>query len=171
MLLTAKADQKDKLAGLETGADDYLTKPFSLAELKLRVKNILKFKELLHKKFEGNTIPSAEETSELNSRDRKFVDDLTQSIEKNLSNSQFGVNILAEAVFLSVSQLTRKLKTITGKTPADFIRNIRLEKALEMLKEGANITDVSWTVGFEDPVYFSKVFKKHFGFPPSSVKK
>jgi len=171
MLLTAKADQKDKLTGLETGADDYLTKPFSLAELKLRVRNILNFKELLRKKFEGNTIPPAEETPELNSRDRKFVDDLTQSVEKNLSNSQFGVNILAEAVFLSVSQLTRKLKTITGKTPADFIRNIRLEKALEMLKDGANITDVSWTVGFEDPVYFSKVFKKHFGFPPSSVKK
>lgn len=171
MLLTAKADQKDKLAGLETGADDYLTKPFSLAELKLRVRNILKFKELLRKKFEGNTIPSADETPELNSTDRKFVDDLTQSVEKNLSNAQFGVNILAEAVFLSVSQLTRKLKTITGKTPADFIRNIRLEKTLEMLKEGANITDVSWTVGFEDPVYFSKVFKKHFGFPPSSVKK
>src|SRR5690554_5973269 len=171
MLLTAKADQKDKLTGLETGADDYLTKPFSLAELKLRVRNILKFKELLRKKFEGNTIPSADETPELNSRDRKFVDDLTQSVEKNLSNAQFGVNILAEAVFLSVSQLTRKLKTITGKTPADFIRNIRLEKAVELLKNGESVTDVSWAVGFEDSVYFSKVFKKHFGFPPSSAKK
>src|SRR5690554_5312884 len=171
MLLTAKADQKDKLTGLETGADDYLTKPFSLAELKLRVRNILKFKELLRKKFEGNTIPSADETPELNSRDRKFVDDLTQSVEKNLSNAQFGVNILAEAVFLSVSQLTRKLKTITGKTPADFIRNIRLEKAVELLKNGESVTAVSWAVGFEDSVYFSKVFKKHFGFPPSSAKK
>lgn len=171
ILLTAKADQKDKLTGLETGADDYVVKPFSLAELKLRVKNILNFKELLRKKFEGNTIPSADETPELNSRDRKFVDDLTQSVEKNLSNAQFGVNILAEAVFLSVSQLTRKLKTITGKTPADFIRNIRLEKAVELLKNGESVTDVSWAVGFEDSVYFSKVFKKHFGFPPSSAKK
>lgn len=171
ILLTAKADQKDKLTGLETGADDYVVKPFSLAELKLRVKNILNFKELLRKKFEGNTIPSADETPELNSRDRKFIDDLTQSVEKNLSNAQFGVNILAEAVFLSVSQLTRKLKTITGKTPADFIRNIRLEKAVELLKNGESVTDVSWAVGFEDSVYFSKVFKKHFGFPPSSIKK
>lgn len=171
MLLTAKAEQKDKLAGLETGADDYITKPFSLAELKLRVKNILNFKELLRKKFEGNTTPTAEDTPELNSRDRKFMDDLTQSVEKNLANSQFGVNILAEAVFLSVSQLTRKLKTITGKTPADFIRNIRLEKAVIMLKNGESVADVSWVVGFEDPVYFSKVFKKHFGFPPSSAKK
>ncbi len=170
ILLTAKAEQKDKLAGLETGADDYLTKPFSLAELKLRVRNILSFKELLRKKFKGSTIPSVEETPELSSRDRKFVEDVTELVEKNISNLQFGVNILAEGVFLSVSQLTRKLKTITGKTPADFIRNIRLEKAIELLKKGESVTEVAWAVGFEDSIYFSKVFKKHFGFPPSSVK-
>ncbi|WP_166666214.1 hybrid sensor histidine kinase/response regulator transcription factor [Myroides indicus] len=171
ILLTAKAEQKDKLTGLETGADDYLTKPFSLAELKLRVRNILSFKELLRKKFEGSTIPSAEEIPELSSRDLKFVEDVTELVEKNISNLQFGVNILAEGVFLSVSQLTRKLKTITGKTPADFIRNMRLEKAIELLKKGESVAQVSWTVGFEDPVYFSKVFKKHFGFSPSSVKR
>jgi len=171
MLLTARAEQKDKLSGLETGADDYLTKPFSLAELKLRVKNILKFKELIRKKFEGNTIPTIEEAPELNSRDRKFVDDVTELIEKNISNLQFGVNILAEGVFLSVSQLTRKLKAITGKTPADFIRNIRMEKAVELLKNGESVANVAWYVGFEDSVYFSKVFKKHFGLPPSSTKR
>lgn len=171
VLLTAKADQKDKLIGLETGADDYIVKPFSLAELKLRVKNILSFKELIRKKFEGNTIPTTDETPELNSRDRKFVDDLNQVVEENLSNTQLGINILAESVFLSVSQLTRKLKTLTGKTPAEFIRNIRFQKALILLKDGKNVTEAAWEVGFEDPVYFSKVFKKHFGFPPSSAKK
>ena len=170
ILLTAKAEQKDKLIGLETGADEYLTKPFSLAELKLRVRNILNFKELLRKKFEGKLIPSIEDIPELNSHDRKFVDDLTKTVEKNLSNAQFGINILAEAVFLSVSQLSRKLKNITGKTPAEFIRNIRLQQAFEMLKDGSTVTDVSWAIGFEDSVYFSKVFKKHFGFPPSSAK-
>lgn len=171
ILLTAKAEQEDKLTGLEIGADDYLTKPFSLAELKLRVRNILTFKEMLREKFKGNIIPTVEDAPELNLRDRKFVDDVTQSVEKNISNFQFGVNVLAEDVFLSVSQLTRKLKAITGKTPADFIRNIRLEKAVELLKNGENIADVSWSVGFEDAVYFSKVFKKHYGFPPSSIKK
>lgn len=171
ILLTAKADQKDKLIGLETGADDYIVKPFSLAELKLRVKNILNFKALLRKKFEGGTIPTAEDTPELNSRDRKFVDDLTRSVTENLANSKFGVTILAETVFLSVSQLSRKLKTITGKTPADFIRSIRMEKAVELLKNGESVADVSWAIGFEDSVYFSKAFKKHFGFPPSSVRK
>lgn len=171
VLLTAKADQKDKLMGLETGADDYITKPFSLAELKLRVKNILRFKELIREKFEGKIIPSIDEIPELTSRDKKFIDDLTQSVEKNLAQSQFGVNILAESVFLSVSQLNRKLKSITGKTPADFIRSIRFERAIELLKDGESVADVSWAIGFEDPVYFSKVFKKHFGFPPSSVRK
>lgn len=171
VLLTAKADQKDKLMGLETGADDYITKPFSLAEIKLRVKNILRFKELIREKFEGKIIPSIDEIPELTSRDKKFIDDLTQSVEKNLSHSQFGVNILAESVFLSVSQLNRKLKSITGKTPADFIRSIRFERAIELLKDGESVADVSWAIGFEDPVYFSKVFKKHFGFPPSSVRK
>lgn len=171
ILLTAKAEQKDILIGLETGADDYLAKPFSLTELKLRVKNILNFKELIRKKFEGNILPTAEETPELNNRDRKFVNDVTQLVEKNISNLQFGVNILAEGVFLSISQLTRKLKTITGKTPADFIRNIRLEKAMELLKKGESIGDTAWAVGFEDSVYFSKVFKKHFGFPPSTAKR
>ncbi|WP_432671659.1 tetratricopeptide repeat protein [Flavobacterium sp. SM2513] len=170
ILLTAKAEQKDKIIGLETGADAYLTKPFSLAELKLRVRNILNFKELHRKRFEGNVIPSPEEMPELNSRDRKFVDELTKTVEDNLSNAQFGITILAEAVFLSVSQLSRKLKSITGKTPAEFIRNIRLQQAFEMLKDGSNVADVSWAIGFEDSVYFSKVFKKHFGFPPSSAK-
>ncbi|MEC4115087.1 tetratricopeptide repeat protein [Myroides pelagicus] len=171
ILLTAKAEQKDKLTGLQTGADDYLTKPFSLAEIRLRVKNILSFKELLRKKFKGNTMPTAEETPELNTRDRKFVDDVTGLVEQNISNLQFGVNTLADGVCLSVSQLNRKLKTITGKTPAEFIRNIRLEEAVELLKDGESVADTAWAVGFEDSVYFSKVFKKHWGYPPSSVKK
>lgn len=171
ILLTAKAEQKDKLTGLETGADDYLTKPFSLQELKLRVKNILSFKELLRTKFKGNSLPTAEETPELSSRDRKFLDDVTALVEPNISNVQFGVTLLAEGVFLSVSQLNRKLKTITGKTPADFIRTIRLEKAIELLKNGESVADVAWAVGFEDSVYFSKVFKKQYGFPPSSTPK
>lgn len=171
ILLTAKAEQKDMLFGLETGADDYLAKPFSLAELKLRVRNILKFKALLREKFSGNSIPSEEIVPELNKKDRKFIDDLELTVQQNFSNVQFGVNILAEAVFLSVSQLSRKLKTITGKTPADFIRGLRFEKAIQLLREGASVAETSWAVGFDDPVYFSKVFKKHFGFPPSSVKK
>ncbi len=157
LMLTVKKEKKDLLVSLETGADDYFIKPFSL-------------KGLLREKLNGNVIPSVDKILELNHKDRKFVDDLELSVEINLSNAQFGVNILAEAVCLSASQLTRKLKTITGKTPANFIRSIRFEKAIGMLKDGVSVTETSWAIGFEDPVYFSKVFKKYFGFPPSLVK-
>lgn len=171
IVLTARAEQQDIVQGLETGADDYLAKPFSLKELKLRVRNMLKFKALLREKFSGYSIPSEKIVPELNKKDRKFIDDLELAVQQNFSNVQFGVNNLAETVFLSVSQLSRKLKMITGKTPADFIRGLRFERAMQLLKDGASVAETSWAVGFEDPVYFSKVFKKHFGFPPSSVKK
>ena len=171
IVLTARAEQQDIVQGLETGADDYLAKPFSLKELKLRVRNMLKFKALLREKFSGHSIPSEKIVPELNKKDRKFIDDLELAVQQNFSNVQFGVNNLAETVFLSVSQLSRKLKMITGKTPADFIRGLRFERAMQLLKDGASVAETSWAVGFEDPVYFSKVFKKHFGFPPSSVKK
>lgn len=171
IVLTARAEQQDILQGLETGADDYLAKPFSLKELKLRVRNMLKFKALLREKFSGHSIPSEKIVPELNKKDREFIDDLELAVQQNFSNVQFGVNNLAETVFLSVSQLSRKLKMITGKTPADFIRGLRFEQAMQLLKDGASVAETSWAVGFEDPVYFSKVFKKHFGFPPSSVKK
>ena len=171
IVLTARAEQQDIVQGLETGADDYLAKPFSLKELKLRVRNMLKFKALLREKFSGHSIPSEKIVPELNKKDRKFIDDLELAVQQNFSNVQFGVNNLAETVFLSVSQLSRKLKMITGKTPADFIRGLRFERAMQLLKDGASVAETSWAVGFEDPVYFSKLFKKHFGFPPSSVKK
>lgn len=171
ILLTAKADDVDKLQGLETGANDYLTKPFSLAEIRLRIKNILNLSLLLQRKFEGVTIPKLEETPELNARDREFIEKIHEVIQSQISNSQFGVQVLADSLFLSSSQFSRKLKSITGKTPAEYIRDFKLQKAIEILKTGSSVAETGWEVGFEDPVYFSKVFKKHVGFPPSEVKK
>lgn len=171
ILLTAKTDQNDKETGLETGADDYLTKPFSVSELQLRVRNMMRLRQLLRQKFISGNIPLPEEAPELSDRDREFLSKLTLSTENNLANPQFGVASLAETVHLSSSQLTRKLKALTGHTPADFIKHIRLQKALELLKKNNSITDVSWAVGFEDPSYFGKVFKKHFGVPPSEKEK
>ncbi|AEA45721.1 tetratricopeptide repeat protein [Fluviicola taffensis] len=171
ILLTAKSDQEDKEVGLEIGADDYLTKPFSVAELKLRVRNILRLRQALRDKFVDGNIPLSNDLPELSQRDREFLQTLITATEGNLSNSQFGVNPLAEFANLSSSQLTRKLKSLIGQTPADFIRHIRLQKAIELLKNGMSISDVSWTVGFEDPSYFGKVFKKQFGVPPSEFEK
>lgn len=89
----------------------------------------------------------------------------------NLTNKDFGVTSLCEIAFLSQSQFARKLKSMTGKTPIDFIRTIRLECALEYLQDGESVSEVGYKVGFDDPVYFSKVFKKHFGFAPSHYLK
>lgn len=171
VLLTAKAEQSDKETGLETGADDYLIKPFSVSELKLRVRNILRLRQLLRDKLAESPLTVTDELPELNQRDREFLQKLSASTRENISNTQFGVNPLAESVHLSSSQLTRKLKALTGNTPADFIRNLRLQKALELLQSGMTITDVSWEVGFEDPSYFAKVFKKRFGVSPSETEK
>lgn len=171
ILLTAKADQKDKLTGLEFGADDYLVKPFSLAELKLRARNRLRTRHLLQQKMEGMPLPFPDDVPELNKRDREFIEKLNDIVESNLSDSLFSVPALSEALILSASQLNRKVKSLTGKTPADYIRNKRLQKAVELLKEGRGVAEVGWKVGFEDAVYFSKVFKKHFGYAPSQMKK
>ncbi len=171
MLLTAKADQLDKIEGLENGADDYLVKPFSLVELKLRVRNVMRTRQLLRQKFEGVIIPTPDELPELPLKDKAFLININEKIQAHLSDQQFGVPELAENLFFSVSKLSRKMKSLTGTTPADYIRNMRLQKAVDLLKEGWNVAEAGWEVGFEDPVYFSKVFKKRFGYPPSHVHK
>lgn len=170
ILLTAKSDQTDKIEGLETGADDYLTKPFSISELTLRIKNRIHQQENLRKKFVGNTIPVVEEAPELNERDRNFLEKLDKIARQNISKES-GVIDLASEIGLSTSQLTRKLKTLTGQTPANFIRNIQMDTALQMLKRGDSVSEAAWNVGFSEPAYFTKVFKKHFGFLPSEKEK
>jgi DNA-binding response OmpR family regulator len=170
VMLTAKADKGDKISGLETGADDYILKPFSIEELKLKLRNILRLQEIVRKKFQGVVVPQQENTKELSQRDRELLSKLNAVIEANITEPQLGVETLAVAAFLSNKQLTRKLKTLIGQTPADLIRNVRLQKALQLLGNGMNITETSWETGFEDTAYFSKVFKKHFGVVPSEFK-
>lgn len=167
ILLTAKADQEDKISGLETGADDYIVKPFSIEELRLRMRNAIRLQQSVRKQFQNGQTPVIEEVRELSQRDREFLKKLTDYIEEHVSNSELVVNDLAEISHLSLSQLTRKLKAITGNTPSDLIKNIRFQKASELLKSGLNVSEVAWAVGFDDPAYFGKAFKKQFGVAPS----
>jgi signal transduction histidine kinase/DNA-binding response OmpR family regulator len=169
ILLTAKADQDDKISGLQVGADDYVVKPFSIEELRLRIRNAIRLQESIRNQFQNGQVPVVENVKELSARDREFLRKLTDYIEENISNTQLGVNDLTGIIHLSLSQLTRKLKTITGHTPSDLIKNIRLQKALELLKSDMNVSEVSWAVGFDNPAYFGKVFKKHFGVAPSEI--
>lgn len=166
LLLTAKADQDDKIEGLEVGADDYLVKPFSITELQLRVKNRLQQQQLLRNKFSDTPLLSKGETSGLNAVDQNFVEKLNSVVVSNIE-TEIDVSLLASEIGLSNSQLTRKLKVLIGVTPANFIKKIQLNYALELLRDGYTVSEAAWKSGFGEPAYFSKVFKKHFGFLPS----
>jgi signal transduction histidine kinase/DNA-binding response OmpR family regulator/ligand-binding sensor domain-containing protein len=171
ILLTAKATQTDRLQGLETGADDYLAKPFSTKELQVRIQNLLRNRRILRQKFSASVWMKPEEM-EISSKDRTFLQKLMSITEQHIQNEQFGVETLASEVGLSSSQLNRKLKALTNESALYFIRNIRMQKALQLLRTQAdNITGVAYETGFENPNYFSKVFKRHFGFLPSDKEK
>jgi DNA-binding response OmpR family regulator len=169
ILLTAKADQENVIEGLASGANDYLKKPFSLAELKLRIHNQLESIRKIQQHFQAKKEHTLTEIPPTfcNAKDVLFLEKINQTIESNIDNAQLGVDLLADKIALSNSQLTRKLKSITGMSPALLIKNQRMEKALTLLKQGENISEVAWSVGFDSPAYFGKVFKAHFGFTPS----
>lgn len=171
ILLSGMADQSDKIKGIEMGADAYLTKPFSVEELQLRIKNIVKLLQNIHNKFQPGEIIKEEEIKGLSKRDFNLIKKLKSTIEDNISDPSFSVGNLTDVACLSQSQLTRKLKVIIGKTPSEMIKHFRLTKALELLREELSVSETAWSVGFEDAQYFSKVFKKHFGVIPSEHNK
>ena len=169
VLLTAKAGQEHKVAGLETGADDYLTKPFDEKELRVRVRNLIEQRRQLREKFGGELVlrPSAVAVTSV---DQRFLEKVKETIEANLGNEQFSVTELAEAVAFSRSQLHRKLKSLTDKSPNELIRNFRLTRAKELLEQGAgNVSEVALEVGYGNLSYFTKSFKEAFGQLPSEL--
>ncbi|MFZ2324680.1 MAG: two-component regulator propeller domain-containing protein [Ignavibacteriaceae bacterium] len=170
ILLTAKADEKDKLEGLEIGADDYLTKPFSPKELQVRVKNLIESRQKLRQKFSGSIILKPKEVN-VSSIDQSFLERALEVVEKNINNEKFTVIDFSDAMNLSHSQLHRKLKALTNQSANHFIRSVRMERALDLLKSNTgNIADIAYKVGFNDPGYFTKTFSAYFGYLPSEVK-
>lgn len=169
ILLTALSGQKDKMTGLETGADAYLSKPFEIHELKVRLRNLIELRQNLKASF-SKLIKIRPEESELNSVDAVFVQTVKNTLEEEYSNEQFNVDALADALNLSRRQLSRKFKALFDQTPIDTIRQFRLEKAHELLyKKVATPTEVAYLTGFSSPAYFSKCFSDHFGYAPSKV--
>ncbi|MDB5279348.1 MAG: DNA-binding response regulator, AraC family [Ferruginibacter sp.] len=169
ILLTAKAGQQHKVEGLETGADDYLTKPFDAKELLARIQNLIQQRRLLRKKFAGQVILKPSEIA-VNSADEKFLANVMQAIEKNMGEDKFGVEELASTVNMSRSQLHRKLIALTNQAPSEVIRNTRLLRAKELLqKKYATPSEVAFKVGFNSHTYFSKCFKEEFGISPSEI--
>ena len=169
IMLTAKVNFEDKKAALEAGAEAYLTKPFSMQELELTLQSLLDNRQRLQEKFMRSLtfIPHGTPTMATD----PFIEDALGHIAKNMDDVHFGVEELAKAMRISRVQLFKKIKNLTGMAPADLVRNIRLEKARQLLEEGkSNVSQVAYSTGFDNPNYFSKAFKKHFGISPSEVK-
>jgi signal transduction histidine kinase/DNA-binding response OmpR family regulator len=171
ILLTARVNKNDIVSGLETGADDYITKPFNAKELKARTKNIIQTRRLLRKKFDKNAIIKPAEIS-VTSRDKAFMENLLAIAEKNISSENFTVEDFSNAVGMSPSQLHRKLKAVVNQSAVQFLRSVKMHRAKELLeKDAGNIAEISYMVGFGDPGYFTRTFKNFFGMLPSEIKK
>ena len=166
IMLTAKSTKEDRLEGLISGADAYLSKPFDKKELLIRMDKMIELRKRLHEKFSGKKHPLKGVLSDDNI-EGQFLHKAINNIENNLDDSDFGTLQLARLAAMSESQLYRKLKALTGRSTALFIRSIRLQKAQELLKTTKlNISEVAYETGFSDPAWFSRVFKEEFGESP-----
>jgi DNA-binding response OmpR family regulator/two-component sensor histidine kinase len=169
VMLTSKADVANRLEGLERGADAFLAKPFDLEELHMVIENLIQSRQRLKGKYSGaqQQVDKLEQP-EVKGNDELLMERIMKSVNKNLSNSDFNVDMLTQEVGISRAQLHRKMKEMTGISTSEFIRNIRLEQAARLLREQkVNVTQVAYTVGFSNLAHFSTIFRKHFGISPS----
>ena len=169
VLLTAKSNEESRLQGLETGADAYLVKPFNMEILKRTVFNLISSHQLLRLKYTRNDsleqqLPDVEVPK---SPDEKLLERVMTAINKHLDDSELSVDMIADEVGISRVHLHRKMKELTGQTPHDFIRNIRLKRAANLLSGGGmNVTEVMYACGFSNSTSFSTIFKKFYGMSP-----
>ena len=169
ILLTAKSDTEDRIDGLQSMADDYITKPFNPRELLARVENLITSRKKLREKYAkiGVLNPSDIAT---NSLDEQFLSRLKNVVETQLGNEQFGVVQLSEELGMSRSQIHRKLKALLDQGPNQFIRGFRLQRAHDLLKQkAATASEIGYQVGFSSPSYFTKCFHEQFGYTPSEI--
>ncbi|WP_373497013.1 ATP-binding protein, partial [Aquiflexum sp.] len=167
ILLTAKADIDSKMAGLEIGADEYLTKPFSIKELELRVLNQVAYRKRLRERFSRSISLDPMET-DVNSVDEQFLQKVMGILEAHVADPSFDLYLFGRELGLSRVHLHRKLKSLTDQSPGDLIRTFRLKKAANLMEQQAgNISEVAYAVGFNSLTYFAKCFKNFYGQTPS----
>ena len=171
IMLTARADDEDKISGFKAKVDDYIVKPFNSEELVLRIKNILQTRTKLREKFSSRVLSIEFNNNDLIPADQQFLEKMRDAVIENISNSQFGVKQLAEKAFLSERQLRRRITELTSLGPVEFIRQIKLLKAKELIQNKVyfSISEVSAAVGFNNPHYFSRLFKKMFEKSPAEI--
>ncbi|MDA8021121.1 MAG: response regulator [Thermoanaerobaculia bacterium] len=174
VLLTARGDRRSRYRGWQERADEYLTKPFDEQELLLRVESLLDIRKLLRERFSREFAPGAPTTDAagkgLNPRDRTFVDKFRQMIAENYADAGLRMPQMTSLMALSERPLQRKLKSLLGHTPIEYLRAYRLEKARGFLREGWQVAKVADRTGFSSQGYFATCFKAHFGTTPSEYR-
>ena len=169
IMLTSKAEVEHKLEGLKSGADAYIAKPFSMEELHIQIDNLIDNVRRLRGKFSGAVQQEKRvENIEVKSNDDALMERVMRSVNAHLSDPDFNIDALASDVGISRAQLHRKMKEITGISSGKFLRNLRMEQAARLLREGAvNVSQVADRVGYDDRAHFSTAFKAHFGQSPT----
>ncbi len=181
VLLSAKSSLGDRILGLEEGIDDYITKPFSSAYLKARIRSLIRQRKELQKWYMSSWIVGSDEITHKSlkpsplkfaSHDESFIKQLMQIMEANIDNTSFSVNDFAVDMSMSRTVFYKKVKSMLGISPVDFIKDIRVKRAVQLIDSGIpSLTEVAYKCGFNDPNYFAKCFKKQIGITPSEYKR
>jgi signal transduction histidine kinase/ligand-binding sensor domain-containing protein/DNA-binding response OmpR family regulator len=170
ILLTARGSEEQRIEGYRAGVNDYIVKPFNFEILLARIRNLLAEKKHQHKAEAPKVNISPSET-QFPSLDEKFIEDAKAIVEKNISNPDFSVEELSRSLYVSRVTLYKKMVSITGKTPVEFIRIVRLKRAAGLLERGMNVSQAAYETGFNNPKYFTKYFKEAFAMLPSEYVK
>ena len=172
ILLTALSDTENKIEGLELGADDYISKPFSIKHLEVRIKKLIESKQLIIDYFSNNSL-LPEEGLSISKRDQEFLEKNSKIMEDNISDVSFGVEELAKSVGMSSSNFYRRLKQLTGQAPNLYLRNFRFQKAADLLRKDKSLhaSEIMYEIGISSRSYYSTSFKKLHGMSPSEFIK
>ena len=174
IMLTAKDDMATEMESIKAGVDIFMPKPFDIKKLQLRIAQLLRKRSSIEKavRIETTSKPDFKECRDLRSPDEIFMEKVTKAIEENMGKEDFNVSALAGIVSVDNKQLYRKLKQLTGSTPVNYIRKLRMRKASILLEEDRfTVSEVMFLVGYSNPSYFSKCFAEEFGMTPKDYRK
>jgi YesN/AraC family two-component response regulator len=170
ILLSAIHSHEKQIEGLETGADDYIFKPFNVALLKTRVNNLLVSRFELSRKFNDSSSLDFEHAN-INLKDKKLIQSVIDIVVENISNEKINADFISQKLLISRSLLYVKIEALTGQSVNEFVRNIRLKKSISLiLQRKSNISEIAYAVGFSSQSYFTRCFTKKFGKSPTEIQ-
>ena len=169
LMLTAKNTIEDRIDCYKVGAEGYIAKPFEMKILQARIENLLQAREMRQHSFRSKMSLNISNL-DYQTIDEKFLKDAIQCIEQHLNDSDFDIPQMAEKLSISRATLTRKSRAITGLSPLELIRNVKLKHACILLKESTPISEIAYAVGFTSPRYFTQCFKQEFGITPTEYQ-